>query len=154
MVTATLGTSFPMARGIAAACAIVSTQPRCGSSTATTWRPWATGLTWTKWRISDDGACRSCRRGDVPNATYRNHGTHAEAIEIVFNPAKISSAHIGQRFITARVAVKALSRSDVHVLKARRAAPARPSGCRRDWVPTRAGLAESPARLEARTGAP
>jgi len=27
--------------------------------------------------------------GDVPNATYRNHGTHAEAIEIVFDPAKI-----------------------------------------------------------------
>jgi len=25
--------------------------------------------------------------GDVPNATYRNHGTHAEAIEIVFDPA-------------------------------------------------------------------
>src|SRR3546814_18239697 len=24
--------------------------------------------------------------GDVPNATYRNHCTHAEAIEIVFNP--------------------------------------------------------------------
>ncbi|MGA9335380.1 MAG: peptide-methionine (S)-S-oxide reductase MsrA [Rudaea sp.] len=23
--------------------------------------------------------------GDVPNATYRNHGTHAEAIEIVFD---------------------------------------------------------------------
>ena len=28
--------------------------------------------------------------GDVPNATYRNHGTHAEAIEIVFDPAKTS----------------------------------------------------------------
>ena len=28
--------------------------------------------------------------GDVPNATYRNHGTHAEAIEIVFDPAEIS----------------------------------------------------------------
>jgi peptide-methionine (S)-S-oxide reductase len=28
--------------------------------------------------------------GDVPNATYRNHGDHAEAIEIVFDPAKIS----------------------------------------------------------------
>jgi peptide-methionine (S)-S-oxide reductase len=27
--------------------------------------------------------------GDVPNATYRNHGTHAEAIEIVFDPSKI-----------------------------------------------------------------
>ena len=28
--------------------------------------------------------------GDVPNATYRNHGTHAEAIEIIFDPAKLS----------------------------------------------------------------
>jgi peptide-methionine (S)-S-oxide reductase len=28
--------------------------------------------------------------GDVPNATYRNHGTHAEAIEIVFDPARIT----------------------------------------------------------------
>lgn len=28
--------------------------------------------------------------GDVTNATYRNHGTHAEGIEIVFDPAKIS----------------------------------------------------------------
>jgi peptide-methionine (S)-S-oxide reductase len=28
--------------------------------------------------------------GDVPNATYRNHGTHAEAIEIVFDPERIS----------------------------------------------------------------
>ena len=28
--------------------------------------------------------------GDVPNATYRDHGTHAEAIEIVFDPAQIS----------------------------------------------------------------
>lgn len=28
--------------------------------------------------------------GDVPNATYRNHGTHAEAVEVVFDPARIS----------------------------------------------------------------
>ena len=27
--------------------------------------------------------------GDVPNATYRNHGSHAEAIEIVFDPKQI-----------------------------------------------------------------
>jgi peptide-methionine (S)-S-oxide reductase len=27
--------------------------------------------------------------GDVPNATYRNHGTHAEAIEIIFEPGKV-----------------------------------------------------------------
>src|ERR1700712_3718716 len=28
--------------------------------------------------------------GDVPNATYRNHGTHAEALEITFDPDVIS----------------------------------------------------------------
>ncbi len=28
--------------------------------------------------------------GDVPNATYRNHGSHAEAIEIVFDPSVMS----------------------------------------------------------------
>ena len=28
--------------------------------------------------------------GDTPNATYRNHGTHAEAIEIVYDPAGTS----------------------------------------------------------------
>ncbi len=28
--------------------------------------------------------------GKVPNATYRNHGNHAEAIEIVFDPTKIA----------------------------------------------------------------
>lgn len=28
--------------------------------------------------------------GDVPNATYRNHGAHAEGIEISFDPAVIS----------------------------------------------------------------
>ncbi len=28
--------------------------------------------------------------GDVPHATYRNHGSHAEAVEIIFDPATIS----------------------------------------------------------------
>lgn len=28
--------------------------------------------------------------GDVPNATYRNHGTHAEAIAITFDPSQLS----------------------------------------------------------------
>ncbi|MFK7957431.1 MAG: peptide-methionine (S)-S-oxide reductase MsrA [Lysobacterales bacterium] len=28
--------------------------------------------------------------GDVPDATYRNHGTHAEAIEVIFDPAVMS----------------------------------------------------------------
>ncbi len=67
------------------------------------------------WRTSDEPGTRCTRRGcfwgmqdlirrfdgvvstrvgytggDVPNATYRNHGTHAEAIEILFDPAKTS----------------------------------------------------------------
>ena len=36
--------------------------------------------------------------GDVPNATYRNHGTHAEAIEIVFDPAVTSYRNILEYF--------------------------------------------------------
>jgi peptide-methionine (S)-S-oxide reductase len=28
--------------------------------------------------------------GDVPNATYRNHGTHAESLEVVFDPTVMS----------------------------------------------------------------
>ena len=28
--------------------------------------------------------------GDVPNATYRHHGTHAEGIEVIFDPDRIS----------------------------------------------------------------
>lgn len=36
--------------------------------------------------------------GDVPNATYRNHGTHAEAIEIVFDPDQITYRQILEFF--------------------------------------------------------
>src|SRR4029077_2666853 len=28
--------------------------------------------------------------GNVPNAPYRNHGSHAEAIEIIFDPSKVT----------------------------------------------------------------
>lgn len=36
--------------------------------------------------------------GDVPNATYRNHGTHAEGIEIIFDPSQISFREILEFF--------------------------------------------------------
>ena len=36
--------------------------------------------------------------GDVPNATYRHHGTHAEAMEIFFDPARISYRQLLEYF--------------------------------------------------------
>ena len=36
--------------------------------------------------------------GDVPNATYRNHGTHAEGIEIVYDPEILSYREILEFF--------------------------------------------------------
>ena len=36
--------------------------------------------------------------GNVPHATYRNHGTHAEALEIIFDPARVSYRQILEFF--------------------------------------------------------
>src|SRR5256885_13498648 len=36
--------------------------------------------------------------GDVANATYRNHGTHAEAIEVIFDPQQTSYRDILEFF--------------------------------------------------------
>ncbi|RZK25989.1 MAG: peptide-methionine (S)-S-oxide reductase [Flavobacterium sp.] len=36
--------------------------------------------------------------GDVPNATYRNHGTHAEGIEVTFDPNVLSYRQLLEYF--------------------------------------------------------
>jgi len=36
--------------------------------------------------------------GNTPHATYRNHGTHAEAVEITFDPGRISYRQILEYF--------------------------------------------------------
>ena len=36
--------------------------------------------------------------GDVPNATYRNHGTHAEGIEVLFDPDRLSYRQLLELF--------------------------------------------------------
>jgi peptide methionine sulfoxide reductase msrA/msrB len=36
--------------------------------------------------------------GEVPNATYRNHGNHAEAVRIVFDPSKVGYEDVLRHF--------------------------------------------------------
>src|SRR6201997_294143 len=104
-----------MAPLIAVACATASIPRRSGSSIATTWRARATANISIRLRRSNmhqravlAGGCFwgmqdlirklpgvvSTRvgysGGDVPNATYRHHGTHAESVEILFDPSKLS----------------------------------------------------------------
>ncbi len=49
--------------------------------------------------------------GDVPNATYRNHGTHAEAIEIAFDPARTSYRRLLEFFSRSTIRRHAIVRA-------------------------------------------
>ena len=119
-----LGMFLPMARTIAAACATASIRPRYDLCHERKWQQRATLTIWTKWQEFDmttqravlAGGCFwgmqdlirkmpgvQCTRvgytgGDVQNATYRNHGNHAEGIEINFDPTVISYRRILEVF--------------------------------------------------------
>src|ERR1700678_750441 len=109
-----------MALKTQAVCAIASTPPRCDLSPSRSLRARATAIILDCLRRRSNDMASSNERavlaggcfwgmqdllrrypgvistrvgytgGDLVNATYRNHGTHAEAIEIVFDPQTIS----------------------------------------------------------------
>ena len=51
--------------------------------------------------------------GDVPNATYRNHGTHAEAIELVFDPSILSYRQVLEALAAEHSAADALAAAEL-----------------------------------------
>ena len=72
--------------------------------------------------------------GDVPHATYRNHGTHAEGIEILFDPARrtSSSPPATRKIKPAPTPSAARNTSDIGCDPARISSayrPATPYGC-------------------------
>jgi hypothetical protein len=44
--------------------------------------------------------------GEVSHATYRSHRRHAEAIEIVFNPSKVTYRDLGECGLATPVGVR------------------------------------------------
>jgi peptide-methionine (S)-S-oxide reductase len=59
--------------------------------------------------------------GDVSDATYRNHGTHAEGIEIMFDPAVLSYRQLLEFFSRSTIPVPKTARE---MIEEARIAPA------------------------------
>ena len=161
--TAIWGMCFRTAARIVAGCATASTRRRCASCRARDGGRGLRGLSgpgggraMTTERAVLAGGCfwgmqDLIRRyagvistrvgytgGDVPNATYRNHGNHAEAIEIIFDPAKTelsddcwnsSSRSTIRRRGTGRATMwaRAIARRSSTPARSRRESPRTPS---------------------------
>ena len=81
---------------------------------------------------------------DVPNATYRNHGTHAEAIGIVFDPNVVSYRTLLEFFFQITILLRATARATTRARATVRGfiTP----------VPNRKGLLKTPSRMSRRRG--
>ncbi|GAB5433571.1 MAG: hypothetical protein EpisKO_29410 [Epibacterium sp.] len=53
--------------------------------------------------------------GDVPNATYKNHGTHAEGIEITFDPNRPPIARCWSSFFRSMTQQRSIVRVTISV---------------------------------------
>jgi hypothetical protein len=87
--------------------------------------------------------------GDVPNATYRNHGNHAEAIEVVFDPDRTSYRRLLETFFQIH---DPTTRERHHALRGRDLG-ARPWVDARDVAHDRGGDVPDPAQHRRRARA-
>ena len=51
--------------------------------------------------------------GDLPNATYRNHGTHAEGIEITFDPEMTSTGTSWSTFSRFTIPLRRIAKETI-----------------------------------------
>lgn len=82
--------------------------------------------------------------GDTPNATYRNHGDHAEAIEILYDPARTSYRDLLEFFFQVHdPSTRDQQGNDIGRATARRSTTPTRTSCARRATPsptwTRAG---------------